>query len=165
MPPLSDDELEAFLNDTDQEPWGRCTTELGTLTPDGRPYVNPVWYEWEDGKVYILGKPKAQYVKNIKENGDVFVVIDKQSPPYVRVNIQGTAEVIDEEWSDRWEAMAKKMTEVYLGAEALEYHDERLQYPVSVVEVTPDSMNSWKVTDFPPDRTFDKEAKWHDAEE
>ncbi|MFB6131641.1 MAG: pyridoxamine 5'-phosphate oxidase family protein [Salinigranum sp.] len=164
MPPLSDDELDAFLNDTEQEPWGRAVCELGTLTPDGKPYVNPVWYEWEDGKVYILGKPKAQYITNIKQNGDVFVVIDKQSPPYARVNIRGTAEVISEEWTDRWEKMTKDATVAYLGEEGLQYYEERLEYPISVVEVTPESINSWKVTDFPPDRTFESEATWRDEE-
>jgi PPOX class probable F420-dependent enzyme len=165
MPPLSDEEREDFLTATDQEPWGRCTAEIATLTPDGKPYVNPVWYEWEDDRVYILGKPKAQYVKNIRENPEVFVVIDKQSPPYVRVNIQGTATIIDEEWNDRWEAMARTMTDAYLGEQGLEYHEERLQFPVSVIEVTPEAMNTWKVTDFPPDRTFSKTAVWHSQDE
>lgn len=162
MAPLTEEELEEFLNSTDQEPWGRAIAELGTITPDGKPYVNPVWYEWENGKVYILGKPKAQYIDNIKENKFVFVVIDKQSPPYARVNIRGTAEVVSEEWTDRWKRMTEKTTKAYLGEEGLEYFEERLEYPISVVEITPGTMNSWKVTDFPPDRTFEKEAKWQE---
>jgi len=165
MPPMTDEEIDEFLKDTEQEPWGRCIAELATLTPDGKPYVNPVWYEWEDEKIYHLGKPKAQYVKNIKENSDVYVSIDKQSPPYARVNVVGTAEIVSEEWTDRWEEMTKNATKYYMGEEALEYHEERLQYPISVVEVTPEKMNSWKVTDFPPDRTFRAEAKWHDEDD
>lgn len=161
MPPFTDEELEAFLNDTDQEPWGRAISELATLTPEGQPYVNPVWYEYEDGKIYVIGKPKAQYVTNVKENPEVFIVIDKQSPPYARVNVQGSAEIVAEEWSDRWEDMAKRMTEYYLGEEGLEYHEERLEYGIAVVEITPEKMNSWKVTDFPPDRTFEESATWH----
>lgn len=162
MPALTDDEIEDFLNSTDQEPWGRAIAELGTITPDGKPYVNPVWYEWEDEKLYILGKPKAQYVKNIKENEYVFVVVDKQSPPYIRVNIRGRAEVVSEEWTDRWEEMTKTATVAYMGEEALEYYEERLEYPISAIEVTPGTINSWKVTEFPPDRTFRKEATWRE---
>lgn len=162
MPPLTDEGIEEFLNSTEQEPWGRCICELATLTPDGKPYVNPVWYEWDDGKLYVLGKPKAQYVKNVKENEFVFAVVDKQSPPYVRVNIRGTAEVISEEWTDRWKEITKKTTVAYLGEEGLQYFEDRLEYPISVVEVTPGSMNSWQVTDFPPDRTFEEEAQWEE---
>jgi nitroimidazol reductase NimA-like FMN-containing flavoprotein (pyridoxamine 5'-phosphate oxidase superfamily) len=162
MPALTDKEIDDFLHSTDQEPWGRAIAELGTMTPDRRPYVNPVWYEWEDENIYILGKPKAQYVNNIKENEYVFVVVDKQSPPYVRVNIRGTAEVISEEWTDRWEQMTKEATVAYMGEEALEYYEERLEYPISVIEVTPGTINSWKVTDFPPDRTFREEATWRE---
>jgi nitroimidazol reductase NimA-like FMN-containing flavoprotein (pyridoxamine 5'-phosphate oxidase superfamily) len=165
MPPLSDEEIEEFLHSTDQEPWGRCIAELATLTPGGKPYLNPVWYEWEDGNVYIIGKPKAQYVDNIKNNEYVFVVIDKQSPPYKRVNIRGQAEVVSEEWTDRWEQMAREMTDAYLGEEGLEYHEERLEYGISAIEVTIGSMNTWKVTDFPPDRTFEEEASWREADE
>lgn len=162
MPPLSDEEIEEFLNSTDQEPWGRATCELGTITPSGKPYVNPLWYEWEDGNLYLLGKPKAQYITNIKENEYVFVVVDKQSPPYVRVNIRGTAEVISEEWTERWKEMTRKTTVAYLGEDALQYFEDRLEYPISVVEVTPGSINSWRVTGFPPDRTFEAEAVWRE---
>lgn len=162
MPALTDEEIDDFLNSTNQEPWGRAIAELGTVTPDGKPYVNPVWYEWEDEKIYVLGKPKAQYVKNIKENKYVFVVVDKQSPPYVRVNIRGTAEVVSEEWTDRWEQMTKEATVAYMGEEALEYYEERLEYPISAIEVTPGTINSWRVTDFPPDRTFKEEATWRE---
>lgn len=162
MPALTDDEIDEFLSSTDQEPWGRAIAEIGTVTPDGKPYVNPVWYEWEDEKIYVLGKPKAQYVKNIKENEYVFVVVDKQSPPYVRVNIRGTAEVVSEEWTDRWKQMTKEATVAYMGEEALKYYEERLEYPISAIEVTPGTINSWEVTDFPPDRTFREEATWRE---
>lgn len=162
MPALTNEEIDEFLNSTDQEPWGRAIAELGTTTPDGKPYVNPVWYEWEDEKIYILGKPKAQYVKNIKENEYVFVVVDKQSPPYIRVNIRGRAEVVSEEWTDRWKEMTKKATVAYMGEEALKYYEERLEYPVSAIEITPGTINSWEVTDFPPDRTFKEETTWRE---
>jgi PPOX class probable F420-dependent enzyme len=161
MPPLDETEREAFLTATDQEPWGRCTAEIGTVTPEGRPYVTPVWYEYEDEAIYVLGKPAAQYVRNVRENPAVHVVVDKASPPYVRVNVQGTAEIVAEEWSPRWEALSERLAEAYLGEAGPEYHEDRLAHDVVVLEVTPERLNSWRVGDS-MSRTFHREAAWNE---
>ena len=38
-----------------------------------------------------------------------------------------------------------------------------LKYPLSVISLTPVRMNTWRVTSFPPDRTFTTEARWNPA--
>jgi nitroimidazol reductase NimA-like FMN-containing flavoprotein (pyridoxamine 5'-phosphate oxidase superfamily) len=154
MPALSADEAHDFLVD------GGRIAKLGTLR-DGWPYVSPVWYEWDGAAFWIIGKPLAQFVANVKQDERAYLVIDKEEFPYVRVNVEARARVVSEEWRDEWVEMTKRMTLRYVGN--LDYLEARLRFPLSVITLTPQRMNSWRVTSFPPDRTFTSEARWNSA--
>src|SRR6185503_13310690 len=108
MPALTPDETQDFLAN------GGRIAKLGTLR-DGWPYVTPVWYEWDGEAFWIIGKPLAQFVKNIKANERAFLVVDKTDFPYVRVNVEGRARVVSEAWSDEWVEMTRRMTLRYIG--------------------------------------------------
>ncbi len=154
MAPLKHDEIHSFLSE------GGRIAKLGTLR-DGWPYVSPVWYEW-DGRVYwIIGKPHAQFVKNVKADERAFLVVDKTDFPYIRVNVEGRAVVVSETWSDEWVDLTRRMILRYLGD--LEYLEPRLKYPLSVISLTPLRTSSWRPTSFPPDRTFTTDARWNPA--
>ena len=155
MPGLDQLEMEAFL----EEGW---VAKLGTLLEDGSPYVTPVWYEWDGGHFWILAKPLARFVSNIKQDKRVYLLVDKAEFPYIRVNVQGVAEVASEEWADQWVEMTRRMTVRYVGEQGLEYLEARLKYDLSVIKITPLKLNTWKVTDFPPDRTFTSRARWRE---
>ena len=103
----------------------------------------------------------AQFVKNVKQDDRAFLVVDKTDFPYVRVNVEGRARVVSEQWTDEWVEMTRRMTLRYVGN--LDYLEERLKYPLSVIRLTPERMNTWRVTSFPPDRTFTAEARWNPA--
>jgi nitroimidazol reductase NimA-like FMN-containing flavoprotein (pyridoxamine 5'-phosphate oxidase superfamily) len=154
VPPLTPDESNTFLTE------GGLIAKLGTLR-DGWPYVTPVWYEWDGQVFWIIGKPLAQFVKNIKADERAFLVVDKDDFPYVRVSVEAHARVISEEWRDEWKAMGKRMTLRYVGN--LDYLEAREKFPLSVITLTPVRMNTWRVTSFPPDRTFTTEARWNPA--
>jgi nitroimidazol reductase NimA-like FMN-containing flavoprotein (pyridoxamine 5'-phosphate oxidase superfamily) len=152
MPALTPDQTQDFLAT------GGRIAKLGTLR-DGWPYVNPVWYEWDGAAFWVIGKPLAQFVTNIKRDDRAFLVVDKDDFPYVRVNVEGHAQVVSEEWREEWVDMTRRMTMRYVGN--LEYLEPRLQFPLSVISLTPRRMNSWRVASFPPDRTFTREARWN----
>ena len=139
---------------------GGRIAKLGTLR-DGWPYVSPVWYEWDGQVFWIIGKPLAQYVKNIKHDERAFLVVDKTDYPYARVNVEGRAVVVSEAWSDEWVDMTRRMTLRYIGN--LDYLEARLKYPLSAITLTPLRTSSWRVTSFPPDRTFKTDARWNPA--
>src|ERR671927_62230 len=103
---------------------GGRIAKLGTLR-DGWPYVSPVWYEWDGHAFWIIAKPLAQFVKNIKQDERVFLLVDKADPPYARVSVEGRAAVVSETWSDQWVDMTRRMTIRYLGN--LEYFEARLR--------------------------------------
>jgi hypothetical protein len=155
MPALDRAEMEAFL----EEGW---VAKLGTLLEDGSPYINPVWYEWDGSHFWVLAKPLARFVANIKRDGRIFLVVDKAEFPYIRVNVQGFGEVVTEVWAEQWVDMTRRMTVRYLGEQGLQYLEARLKYDLSVIKITPHKLNTWQVTDFPPDRTFTTQAKWRE---
>jgi nitroimidazol reductase NimA-like FMN-containing flavoprotein (pyridoxamine 5'-phosphate oxidase superfamily) len=156
MPPLTLDESNTFLTE------GGRIAKLGTLR-DGWPYVSPVWYEWDGAAFWIVSKPLAQFVANVKADERAFLVVDKDDFPYVRVSVEGRAEVVSEDWNDEWAAMTKRMTLRYIGN--LDYLETRLTFPLSVIRLTPVRMNTWRVqvSSAPPDRTFTKAARWNPA--
>ena len=155
MPALDQVEMNAFL----EKGW---VAKLGTLLDDGSPYVTPVWYEWDGTSFWVIGKPLARFVSNIKRDKRVYLLIDKAEFPYVRVNVQGVAEVVSETWSEQWVEMTRRMTVRYVGEQGLQYLEARLKYELSVIKTTPKRLNTWKVTDFPLDRTFTTQAKWQE---
>ena len=63
---LTDAELVTFLD----EPWnGR----LATITPEGWPYVAPVWYEFERARraFLVVGRERAQWIAHIRVHPQV----------------------------------------------------------------------------------------------
>ncbi len=141
--------MERFLR-------GAWIAKLATNGKDGSPHVMPCWYEWEGGNLYVITKPHVQTVQNLKHDSRVYVLIDKPSYPYMRVNFRGKGRIVRMDWSD----MVRRMTERYMGRRALRYHGERLKHPGVVIKVTPELVSTWVPTTFPPDRTFFRRAAW-----
>jgi len=48
---------------------------LGTVRPDGRPHMVPVWFLWDEGTVLIFSKP-GQKVRNLRQNSQVMLALD-----------------------------------------------------------------------------------------
>src|SRR3981189_3401709 len=103
MPPLHPDEAHAFLTQ------GGRIAKLGTLR-DGWPYVTPVWYEWDGSAFWIIGKPLAQFVKNIKADERAFLVVDKDDFPSVRVTVEARGRIVSEEGGEEGVEMTKRMS-------------------------------------------------------
>src|SRR5260370_34270525 len=137
MPPLKPTESNAFLTD------GARIAKLGTLRA-GWPYVNPVWYEWDGSAFWIIGKPLAQFVTNIKDDEGAFLVVDKDDFPYVRVNVEARGRIVSEEWRDEWVEMTKRMALRYVGN--LYYREARLKDLLSAITLTLTRRNSGQVT-------------------
>ena len=81
---LTDAELATFLD----EPWnGR----IATITPEGWPYVAPVWYEFERAAraFLVVGRERAQWIAHIRANPRVaFHVADDLHAQHTRVQVQ-----------------------------------------------------------------------------
>ena len=134
MPRLSREEMERFLAG------GSHLMRLSTLTAKGWPYVNPVWYQYEDGTFLLAGRRKARWVANIRRDGRVSASIDTCEPPYTRVLVKGVAEIVDGAWLGDWEAWSIR----YLGPkEGRRYYQETRHVPRALVRITPRAVTSW----------------------
>ena len=134
MPPLTQEQLHTFLT-TD-----RHILKLATLTPEGWPYIVPVWYTF-DGQIFeILARPQNRWVAYLQSDARVSLCVDTVDAPYTRVLVQGTAEIVNPHWLGAWEALAVR----YLGAEAgHRYYEETRAIPRVQIHVTPQQILTW----------------------
>ncbi|MGB0751406.1 MAG: PPOX class F420-dependent oxidoreductase [Gammaproteobacteria bacterium] len=66
---------------------------LATVNPGGSPHAMPMWYLYEDGKIWFTTQAHAQKAKNIERTGQAAVTLDIRDRPYYGVMVKGTAEV------------------------------------------------------------------------
>jgi nitroimidazol reductase NimA-like FMN-containing flavoprotein (pyridoxamine 5'-phosphate oxidase superfamily) len=134
MPSLSRPQIDEFLTG------GRHLMRLSTLTPEGWPYVNPVWYHYDGESFLVAGRTKAQWVDHIRTDGRVSACIDTSERSHTRVLVEGTAVVADAAWLGDWKAWAIR----YLGQEAgHRYYEETRHIPRALVRIAPRKLTSW----------------------
>jgi PPOX class probable F420-dependent enzyme len=142
MPKLSKHELYEFLSK------GKMLAKIATLRLDGSPYINPVWYEYRNGKIYIVARKRSEYVKHVINDKRVAVLIDRPEPPYTRVLILGNAKIVEgPATKGKWVEIAYSMARRYLGKErGEEYMKKTLDRPRYLIEVKPEKIISWQGT-------------------
>ena len=134
MPKLSKTGMEKFLTT------GAKILKLGTITEDAYPYVNPLWYSYENELFFVAGRSKAVWVDHIKGNTKASLCIDTYIPPYIRVIAETDAEILDAEWTGDWEHWAHR----YLGEkEGHQYYEDTKHMPRVLVQLTPKKLSTW----------------------
>jgi PPOX class probable F420-dependent enzyme len=48
---------------------------LGSVSPDGRPHLLPLWFTWDDEAVTVFSKPHARKVRNVRREPRVMLAI------------------------------------------------------------------------------------------
>ena len=69
---------------------------LGTVDEAGEPNVHPVWYLYENGKLYVETEKNAKKVKNLRKKKAAYFCIDDETMPYKGVRGKGDARIIEE---------------------------------------------------------------------
>jgi PPOX class probable F420-dependent enzyme len=85
-PPMTDDELKAFLRSA---PIAR----LGSLNPDGTVHIAAIWFKYDDGEFVFGTQDMTNKIRNIKHNPNVTILVDIEGPPLEGVLIYGHAEL------------------------------------------------------------------------
>ncbi|MFC7136173.1 pyridoxamine 5'-phosphate oxidase family protein [Halobaculum litoreum] len=87
---------------------------VGTVAEGGDPRVSPLWYLWEDGRVWVLadtvGKSYPERVARTPETAVAVVDFDVRAGRVEHVGMRGRAAVVDHD-ADR----AARLLERYLG--------------------------------------------------
>ena len=115
---------------------------LATIEARGRPYLVPIWYEWDGRYCWIVSKPRADYVKNLRRDPRASLCVATQTLPYQRVLLQGRVRLI--ETDQDWLPMGIRMAERYLGkAEGRAYIEKTRNWKRLFLRLTPDRIRSW----------------------
>jgi PPOX class probable F420-dependent enzyme len=86
MPPLTDEEIDAFLNRP-------LIAKLSSLNEDGTIHTVPVWFRYDNGDILVGTQEINRKVRNIQRNPNVTVLIDATEPALQGVIIYGKAEL------------------------------------------------------------------------
>ncbi len=56
---------------------------FGSVGPDGKPHLTPVWFVWLEGKLYIAIDPKSVKSRNLKQNPWVVMALEDGVHPVI----------------------------------------------------------------------------------
>lgn len=153
MRALTNDEIVEFLS-------GPITARLGTVKPDGSPYVTPVWQEYDGRAIYFMPRAKARFMKYILANPRICLHCAIDEIPFTRVLFEGRAEIVaGPERLDGWTLeMGRRMAKRYLGEHGPKYLDDSKDRPRYLVKLVPEKITSWEGVEWHP-RYLETEKK------
>ncbi len=131
--------MTVSLSDTDRRFFEQpIVANLGTIMPDGRPQVIPVWVDYDGAYVRFSTLQGSQKDKNLKARKfATFLLVDPQNP-YSYIEVRGqVAETVTEDADEFIDALSKK----YLG---LDEFPNRREGDVRVIyKIKPEKVNAY----------------------
>ena len=126
---LSDDVI-SFLSA------GTRTGKLGYVASDGRPLIAPVWFLVEDGRLVFNTGADTAKGRALQRDPRVVLLVDDERPPFSFVQVQGTAELSDNDPDLR--GTATRIAARYVGEQRADEYGARNGVPGElVVRITP----------------------------
>ena len=96
----------------------KAFASLGTLMPDGRPQVTPVWVDYDGDHVIFNSAKGRQKDRNVRRDARVALAIVDPDNPYRYMEIRGTVvEITEQGAGEHINKMAKK----YMGLDKYPY--------------------------------------------
>lgn len=134
---------------------------IGTVRPDGRPLVTPIWFLHEGGAIWFTPRGSSEWLANLRRDPRVCLDIDEQALPYRKVIVDGHAEMVhDLGEDDRWRDLYRRIARRY-GPEPMveEYIQETIDQPRALLRVRLDraEVRSWRM----PQSGEPYESMWH----
>jgi len=144
MPRMNEEEVLGYL----AEPGHLC--RLATIDESGSPYVQPMWFTLNDGKLLVSPREKSLWLANLRMEPRVCVLIDEETLPHRKVTIKGEAKIAfdvgrDDEWLDVYRGIVERYWDP---KSAAEYIDSTKQLSRALVEVPfaydSDGVTNWR---------------------
>ena len=85
--PMTNQEMDLFLAES-------RNAIVATVNPDGFPQLTPIWFLWEDGKVFFSTTEPRLKTRNLKRDPRVSLCIDEPGPPQQTVVLAGEDAVV-----------------------------------------------------------------------
>ena len=116
---------------------------LSTIDKSNFPHITPVWYMFNDEKIYIGTNTKNQKIKNIEKNNHVSFCVDVgvNSPDIYGVMGQGIANIILE--IPKVRTIAEKILLKYFKTLENKSAKELLEDTNCIIEIIPQKYAKW----------------------
>ena len=116
---------------------------LSTIDKSNFPHITPVWYMFNDEKIYIGTNTKNQKIKNIEKNNHVSFCVDVgvNSPDIYGVMGQGIANIILE--IPKVRTIAEKILLKYFKTLEDKSAKELLEDTNCIIEIIPQKYSKW----------------------
>ena len=136
---MNEDETRNFLSH------GKLFARLGTIDKKDEPNVHPIWYYFENDKIYFETDKNSKKAQSIKNKNIVYFCIDDTTEPYKGVRGKGTTSFIDDPQKNL--PIVEKLLLKYTG----NLDNEIAKYLINttktgesvVVEITPRFFGTW----------------------
>lgn len=143
MPKLHRDEVEAFLAEPGH------LVRLATVDTDGAPHVVPIWFVFEEGRIWMTPRERSSWWAHVQHEPRVAAVVDEESTPYRKVVARGTVEIVhglgeDDRWRDRYRRIATRYTpDEVADAYLANTHDE--PRALLALDCDPSTVTTWRM--------------------
>lgn len=136
---LSEQQVRDFLGKS------KLNLQLGTIDEKGEPNIHPIWYLFENDKLYIVTPKKSKKASNALRLKTIYFSIDDESFPYKGVKGKGAIQSLDDLNSNI--KIAEKIITKYMGSLENDIGkwiiNEIRQGNESVLEITPKFFSAW----------------------
>ena len=123
----------------------KLNLHLGTIDDKGEPNIHPVWYYFENERLFVLTGKDAKKAQNISKNNSVYFCIDDDEEP--PKGVRGKASAVLMEDISKLVSIAEKMAIKYTGN--LDNKIAKLlvemvkKYPSVLIELKPKYYSTW----------------------
>lgn len=119
MPHMSEDEVDAFLEDSIQ------LSRMATVDEGGHPYVQPMWFLRDGDRLLVSPREQSRWLAHIRNDPRVCLSIDEQTLPHRKVTIRGVATIeqeigTDAEWLETYRRIVHKYWDPQPGNDYIE---------------------------------------------
>jgi nitroimidazol reductase NimA-like FMN-containing flavoprotein (pyridoxamine 5'-phosphate oxidase superfamily) len=143
MPKMTASEVDTFLGEPGH------LLRLATTDDAGAPLVVPIWFIYEDGRVYFTPRERSAWREYLDRDSRVCLLIDESDAPMRKVVVTARAELVhalghDDEWRDMYRTIALRyVPEAWADAYLRDTIDEpRALYSV---EIDRSDVTTWRM--------------------
>jgi len=117
------------------------TAIVSTICKDGSPRGTPVWFLFEDNRLFIWTGARRGWVRNIARRPQVAVTVAEHEPPFAAVIVRGTA-LLQHDRPDA-AAIIQRLTAKYIPLPECDQYIAQYAALTTIVTVTITSYVGW----------------------
>lgn len=105
---MNETEVKEFLRNS------RIPLKLGTIDEHGDPVIHPLWYSYDNDRLYLITASNSRKLKNATKGTKIYFCVDTETRPYKGVKGKGTLTRITD--LNRAVSMGERIVTKYMGS-------------------------------------------------